>query len=295
MNIENIEAFIYVNHYGSFNKAAEALYLSQPSVTSRIQTLERELDSKLFERQNKGIALTEGGKTFLPYAQHILQTYQKGKLHIQKKPSVPNELRIGSTVSVSNYIIPELLPGLKTSFPELTFKLTTAPTEELLSRLLEKEIDIAFVRKISHPSLSVHSLYDDPIKLYVYREHPFARRGRISVRDIVGEKLVFFECGSLDWLRLHRVFESLQQPPDIVFYADNSETAKKLVLAQSGISFLPGVCVREEVSAGDLLAIETEETEGLSLGTSVAVRSGEYAGLVEEILRFQTAGVHRRR
>lgn len=75
MNIENIEAFVYVNHYGSFNKAAEVLFLSQPSVTARIQTLERELDCKLFDRLGKQIALTEKGKQFLPYAQQIMQTF----------------------------------------------------------------------------------------------------------------------------------------------------------------------------------------------------------------------------
>ncbi|QJC50435.1 LysR family transcriptional regulator [Paenibacillus albicereus] len=286
MNIDNIEAFVYVNHYGSFNKAAEALYLSQPSVTSRIQTLERELDAKLFERQAKGVQLTETGKTFLPYAQQILQTYRKGKLHLQKKPSVPQELRIGSTVSVSTYIIPELLPFLKSRFPELTFKLTTATTDELGMRLLDQEIDLAFVRKLAHPSLRSYPLYDDPIRLYVYEGHPFAARGRIALSELTGEKLVFFECGSLDWLRLHRVFESLEHPPDIVCQADQSETAKKLVLGRAGIAFLPGVCIREEAAQGRLVPVEIAETAGISLQTSLSVRSGEHAELAEAIRSF---------
>nr|WP_283657846.1 LysR family transcriptional regulator [Paenibacillus sp. RC343] len=77
MNIENMEAFVYVNHYGSFNKAADALFLSQPSVTARIQTLERELECKLFDRQSKQTILTEDGRKFLPYAEQMLQVLQK--------------------------------------------------------------------------------------------------------------------------------------------------------------------------------------------------------------------------
>jgi metal-dependent amidase/aminoacylase/carboxypeptidase family protein len=73
MNIENMEAFVYVNHYGSFNKAAEALFLSQPSVTARIQTLERELECKLFDRQSKQTVLTKDGRKFLPYAEQAAQ------------------------------------------------------------------------------------------------------------------------------------------------------------------------------------------------------------------------------
>ena len=245
MNLENIEAFVYVNHFGSFNKAAEMLYLSQPSVTARIQTLERELDCRLFDRLGKQVVLTEQGKQFLPYAQKILQTYQRGKLQLQRKDAVPNELRIGGTVSVSNYVIPELLPAIKAKFPELTFKLTTAPSEDLAAKLLNREIDIAFVRKMTHPALQSHPFYEDPIKLYVYADHPFAKAGRAQIKDIIGEPLVFFECGALDWLRLHRVFEGLDQPPDIVYHADNAETAKKLVLRKAGICFLPGLTVRQ--------------------------------------------------
>lgn len=66
MNIENIEAFVYVIHCGSFNKAAEALYLSQPSVTARIQSLERDLDCRLFNRHGKTVQITEEGKNFYP-------------------------------------------------------------------------------------------------------------------------------------------------------------------------------------------------------------------------------------
>ncbi len=63
INIENIEAFVYVIHCGSFNKAADALYLSQPSVTARIKSLEQELDCKLFDRQGKQIQITEDRQT----------------------------------------------------------------------------------------------------------------------------------------------------------------------------------------------------------------------------------------
>ncbi|ASS67913.1 MULTISPECIES: LysR family transcriptional regulator [unclassified Paenibacillus] len=287
MNIENIEAFVYVHHYGSFNKAAEALYLSQPSVTARIQTLERELDSRLFDRQAKQIALTEKGKQFLPYAQQILQTFRKGKLHIQQRRTLPGELRIGSTVSVSNYLIPDLLPLLQERFPRLTFKLTTGTSDELAAKLLDKELDLAFVRRLAHPSLQSFPLYEDPIKLYVHEDHPFAGRGVIPIEEIGSQKLIFFECGSLDWQRVHRVFESLEHPPDIVFQADNSETAKKLVMHRAGICFLPGICVRREVGEGRLIPVDVKEIAGISLHTSLIAPSGENIEIVEAIRGFR--------
>ncbi|AIQ16545.1 LysR family transcriptional regulator [Paenibacillus sp. FSL L8-0436] len=286
MNIENIEAFVYINHYGSFNKAAEVLYISQPTVTARIQSLERELDCRVFDRLGKQINLTDKGKQFLPYAQQILQVYQTGKHQIQSKGHIPNELRIGSTVSVSNYLMPHLLLHLKRRYPHITIKLTTASTEVLISKLKSKELDLAFIRKVVNPAIQAFPFCEDPISLYVHKGHRLAKGGRASIQDIRQETLVFFECGSLDWMRLHRVFESMEQPPNIEYQVDNLETAKKLVLKQAGICFLPALSVQEEVAAGTLIRVDIAETEGISLRTSLISLNGENAEFIETLLEL---------
>jgi DNA-binding transcriptional LysR family regulator len=282
MNIENIEAFVYVFHYGSFNKAAEVLFLSQPSVTARIQSLERELDCRLFDRLGKQVRLTENGHKFLPYAQALLHTYQKGKQHIRRQRKLPNELRIGCTVSVSNYIIPELLPKLMAQYPGLQIKVTTAVTDDIVGKVLSRELDIGFVRNVNHPNLQSLKFYEDPIRLYTYADHPLAERPEVSVELLVDQPFVFFECGSLDWLRIHRVFQSLNKPPSIEIHTDNAEMAKKLVLNKAGICFLPGLCVREEVREKRLCPIDVAEVSGVALQTNIISLNGEQT----EIVRF---------
>ncbi|CAH1203639.1 HTH-type transcriptional regulator GltR [Paenibacillus plantiphilus] len=284
MNLENIEAFVYINHYGSFNKAAEVLYLSQPSVTARIQSLERELNCKLFDRLGKGIQITEEGKRFLPYAQQILMTYQKGKLHITQNKSLPEELRIGCTASVSNYTIPELIPRLKQKFPNIHYKLLTGTTDDIIGKVVNKEVDIGFVRNVNHPNLQSIKFYEDPICLYVYEGHPFLTEDNLSIEDIAAQPLVFFECGALDWLRVHRIFGSLDRPPNIQFLTDNSETAKKLVLQKAGISFLPSLSVKEETRDGRLVPIRLPETDGISLQTNIVSCHGKHHSFIEAII-----------
>ncbi|OMD58958.1 LysR family transcriptional regulator [Paenibacillus odorifer] len=286
MNIENIEAFVYINHYGSFNKAAEVLYISQPTVTARIQSLERELDCKVFDRLGKQINLTDKGKQFLPYAQQILQIYQNGKYQVQAKGHIPNELRIGSTVSVSNYLMPHLMLHLKRRYPHITIKLMTASTEVLTEKLKSKELDLAFIRKVVNPAIQTFPFCEDPISLYVHEGHRFAKAHRASLEDIRQETLVFFECGSLDWMRLHRVFESMEQPPKIEYQVDNLETAKKLVLKKAGICFLPALSVQEEVATGSLIRVDIAETEGISLRTSLISLNGENAEFIETLLEL---------
>ncbi|MEC0181070.1 LysR family transcriptional regulator [Paenibacillus peoriae] len=277
MNIENMEAFVYVNHYGSFNKAAEALFLSQPSVTARIQTLERELECKLFDRQSKQTILTEEGRKFLPYAEQMLQVLQKGKQKLQQRKKVPQQIRIGCTISVSNYIIPEILKQLRARYPEVNYKIVTATTDQLVQKLLNREVDISFVRKVMHPAIRTLAFYEDPISLYAYDGHPFMKTGKASIQDIQHETLVFFECGSLDWMRIHRAFESLEQPPDIAFQVDNVVTAKKLVLEEAGIAFLPDICVSREVKDKKLFRIHVPEVASVSMQISIVATKEDCA------------------
>ncbi|MFC5469840.1 LysR family transcriptional regulator [Cohnella suwonensis] len=281
-----MEAFVYVIHCGSFNKAAEALYLSQPSVTARIQSLERELDCRLFDRQGKQVQITEEGKRFLPYAQQLITTYRRGKLHVHRQRKLPEELRIGCTVSVSNYVIPELLPKLKQRFPDVHYKIVTGVTDDIVGKVLGKEVDIGFVRNVNHPQLHSAKLYEDPITLYAYEGHPFVGSERVTIEQIADQPLVFFECGALDWLRIHRMFENLDKPPNIQIQTDNSETAKKLVIGRAGISFLPGLTVRQELVQGKLIPLKVPETEGIALQTNVIVSPGEYAHFMNAIIEI---------
>lgn len=283
MNIENIEAFVYVLHYGSFNKAADALFLSQPSVTARIQSLERELDCVLFDRVGKQVRLTEKGKLFRPYAQQMIDTYRKGKQRLGQAPASEEEIRIGSTVSAAHYMLPELLEEFRSRYPLLRFKLYTGTTDDISARVLNKELDIGFVRKTSHPDLRSTVLYDDPIRLYVHRDHPFAAAQRLPIEALAQEPLLFFECGALDWMRIHRVFENLSLLPNLILQTDNLETAKKLVLRKVGICFLPSLSVKQEEAAGLVKPIDFPETSGIALTTSLIGKQGENAAVFQEL------------
>ncbi|OBZ16137.1 LysR family transcriptional regulator [Bacillus sp. FJAT-27264] len=288
MYIENIEVFVYINHYGSFNKAAEALFISQPTVTTRIRSLERELGCQLFNRIGKQITLTDKGRQFMPFAQQLVETYQKGRQRLLSKNTIPKEIRIGSTISVSNYRMAPILVHLTERFPHIMFNLTTGSTQVLIDKLMAKEIDLAFVRKVAIPAVYSYRFLDDPINLYVYADHPLANAGQVSIQDISHESLVFFECGSLDWERIHRVFDSLEHPPKIKFTVDNSETAKKLILNKVGIAFLPATCAEKEVEEGKLVPIEIVETAGVSVQTDLITVDGNHLNIIEALLELNT-------
>src|SRR6266542_4586380 len=110
MELGQLEAFIQVASHRSFSKAAEVLFLTQPSVTARIQSLEKELGEELFERSGRSVRLTDAGNTFLVYAQRALKDVQEGRdaLEALRKTEV-GSLRIGSALTISAYVLPKIL------------------------------------------------------------------------------------------------------------------------------------------------------------------------------------------
>ncbi|WP_223588023.1 LysR family transcriptional regulator [Neobacillus bataviensis] len=255
MNIDHLEAFMYVVHLESIHKAAEALYLSQPTVTARIKTLERDLGIELFLRKGRSLTLSEEGKAFIPYAEQIIKTYNQGK-KLLKNEDNPEEIVIGANIITSQYFIPFALPFLKRSHPELRFKFISAPNEVLLEKLLQKQVDIAFLKEISHHGIQKHELLNNSVRLVVYPDHSFHSLKNISIQQLAMEPMVFFECGAFDWNRIHKLFEVANVKPNIEFLVDHLEVAKSIILSKNGIGFLPYLCVKKELEQGELIEID---------------------------------------
>src|SRR4030067_2651788 len=113
MDFGQIEAFVQVSAHNSFSRAAEVLQLTQPSITARIQSLEREVREELFERGGRGTRLTDAGAVFLPYAERILQTLPAGNDTLDEVRSVQaGNLRLGSALTVCTYVLPRILRPL---------------------------------------------------------------------------------------------------------------------------------------------------------------------------------------
>jgi LysR family transcriptional regulator, low CO2-responsive transcriptional regulator len=256
MNIDHLEAFMYVVHLESIHKAAEALYLSQPTVTARIKTLERDLGIELFLRKGRSLTLSEEGRTFIPYAQQIIRTYQQGKKLLKKEENPEEKIVIGANIITSQYFIPFALPLLKEANPQLRIKFLSAPNDVLLDKLLQKQVDIAFMKDVTHSGIQKHELLNNSVRLVVYPGHSFQNQQNISIQQLAIEPMVFFECGAFDWNRVHTLFELANVNPRIDFLVDHLEVAKSIILSKNGIGFLPYLCIKEELERGELIEID---------------------------------------
>lgn len=258
LNIDQLETFIYVVQLKSIHKASKALYLSQPTVTARIKSLERELNRELFIRQGRNLILNQYGKDFIPYAEDIVQTFREGKNQIQKKGR-QNEISFGANSITSNYFIPHALVNWKKDHPDICFKFISGTNEELIAKLLNHEIDFAFTKYIANEKIQQQIVLDNSVQLVVYPDHPFAKGEEMTLVKLADESIVFFQCGAFDLNFVHKIFELENVEPNIEFIVDHLEVAKSIIKHKQGIGFLPLLSVKEELEKEELVIIYSSD------------------------------------
>lgn len=257
MNIDHIEAFLYVVHYKSIHKAANALFLSQPTVTARIKSLERELNVELFYRDARSVILSEKGKDFLPFATQIVQTFQQGKKQLQETQTT-NEVCIGTNGVTAQYFLAYALPKWKESFPHMRFQIITGSTTILLEKLQSHQIDIGFMQYVHQQGVCNELLLSNAVKLVMHRDHTLTQGVVLKAKELAQQKMVFFECGAFDWNYVHKMFEVEGVSANIEVRTDHLEVAKAFIRTKGYMSFLPHLCVKSELESGEFVEIDVK-------------------------------------
>lgn len=254
MEIQYLLTFERLAREKNFSKTAEAIHLTQPTVTARIQALEGELGEKLFERSNRGVELTEAGKAFLPYVQRILAVLEEGQEALNNTASnLQERLTIGSIPTIVYNEIPYVLENYRKSFPAAKVVLKTGHSHQVVDMLLDRIIQVGLVRSdIRHPQIRSFPLYDDPILLVVYPSHPLAGRHEVQLENLRGEEVIVYDSSSGYWQWLMAAFRQEEAIFKINLELDSIDAIKEMVARCAGISFLPQRSVQREISEGRL-------------------------------------------
>jgi len=262
VDLGQLEAFVEVAQHQSFSKAAGALFLTQPSVTARIQTLERELGESLFERNGRGVRLTEVGSSFLPYAQRVLKDLQEGRDVLEGLRSLQiGALCLGSAFTVGTYVLPKILKTYHERFPAVEISVKTGRSEEVLHLVLGDEVQAGLVRAVVHPDVETVHLYEDEVVLVTNSKHPFAASGEARLEDVGRQPLILFDKGSSYHDLVQGLFRQGGVVPWTAMELDSMDATKKMVEEGLGIAMLPRVSVEREIKLGVLAEIKLRDAE----------------------------------
>ncbi|MCH8345739.1 MAG: LysR family transcriptional regulator [Chloroflexi bacterium] len=270
MDFGQVEAFVQVSAHSSFSRAAEVLQLTQPSITARIQSLEREVGEELFERGGRGVRMTDAGLAFLPYAERILRTLVEGRDAIDEVRNVQlGSLQLGSALTVSTYVLPHILHTFRSQYSGIDVSIRTGRSEQVLGMIQADEIQVGIVRSLSHPDIETIHLYDDEIVLSVNPEHPFAASGTATVEDAASEPIVLFDRGSSYFGLIHGFFRQAGVVPNVAMELDSLEATKRMVEEGLGVALVPLVTIERELEAGMLVKIEIVDAPPLKRSISL--------------------------
>lgn len=164
-------------------RAAEEMFLAQPSLTARIKALEREVGVDLSVRTKSGMRLTEEGREFLPYAERCVSVFESGKQHLNEmKEGKKGHLKLGVLPRVGTYMLPTFLEEFSSIHPDIFFSVLTGHSQYILDMVLVEEVHVGLARPMSHPELENTLLYEEELVLVVNPKHRFVRLGRHRIR-----------------------------------------------------------------------------------------------------------------
>ena len=259
MDLGQLEAFVQVARERSFSRAAEALFLTQPSVTARIQALERDLGERLFERSGRGVRLTEVGSCFLPHADRVLQALEEGRDAIDALRNLQSgTLVLAAATTVSTYILPGVLRTFRSRFPRVEVAVRTGRSEQVLDMLLADEAQVGLVRAVYHQDVETKGLMEDELILVANTDDELSTLGSVTVEQLGDHPFIFFDRHSSYYSIAQGLFRQHGVVPRIQMELDSMEATKKMVEEGLGIAMLPRMAVERELQAGTLREIEID-------------------------------------
>ena len=159
-----MQGFLEVARRGNVSRAAEAIYVSQPTLTARLHALETELGEKLFVRTRQGMRLTDAGRAFLPYAERATQAVKEGREAIAELNSASaGHLVIASAPAVSTYLLPPLLERFAAAHPRVEVAVRTGHSEEVLQMVLKSEVQLGLGRELRHHDIDLIPFYEEEL------------------------------------------------------------------------------------------------------------------------------------
>ncbi len=293
MQFVQVEGFLEVARRGNVSRAAEALFITQPTLTARLHGLEQELGEELFVRTRHGMRLTDAGTAFLPYAERAMRALGEGRRALAEvKSGSAGQLLLAAAPAVSTYQLPPLLDRFAAAHPRVDVAVRTGHSEDVLQMVLRDEVQLGLGRAIRHPDVELMPFYEDELSLVVAPGHPFAAGQGVSLEDAGRERLILFDRTSSYYELTEAAFLNIGVTPRWVMELDNIEAAKKMVERGLGVALLPRMAIAREIESGSLTLIRVSDMPAVTT-KMVAMRrrdAGPPSTLVRAFLELLQSG-----
>ena len=245
MNLRDLQYLVALAELRHFGKAADACFVSQPTLSMQIRKLEEELGVALFERAPRKVMPTPAGQDMAIRARRVLaEVEQMKEAARRRRDPEAGTLRLGVFPTLGPYLLPHVVPPLRERFPLLQLLLVEEKSDVLLERLRGGQLDAALLAlPVNDEQLHAQFMFEEPFVLAAPAQHPLAQRASLTMEALSDETLLLLEDGhclrdqALDVCRLSGAQEKAG------FRATSLETLRQMVAAGAGVTLLPALAV----------------------------------------------------
>ena len=245
MNLRDLKYLVAVAEHRHFGRAAEACFVSQPTLSTQVRKLEDFLGVTLIERSNRQVMLTPVGERIVEQSQLVLREVNElVVLAEQARDPYGGEFRLGIIPTVAPYLLPRILPGIQSRFPDLRVQLIEAQTSALVAQLQIGELDAGVLAlPVAEEPLVESPLYREAFLLAVGCDHPKADRTHVSLRDLDEEQVLLLEDGHCLRDQALDVCKSAGAIENTNFRATSLETLRQMVAGHIGVTLMPEMAI----------------------------------------------------
>ncbi|MFL5803506.1 MAG: LysR substrate-binding domain-containing protein [Roseiflexaceae bacterium] len=257
MDIPKLRIFVTVVRLGSFTRAAELLYLTQPTVSQQIAALEAQLGIPLIERLPRQLRLTPAGAALLPYAEQILALADAATTATRAAAGLADRtLRLGVGHTLATYLLPDLLRRYRARHPQRLARISVGNTAELLELVASDTVELALVGSpAEHPRVEVSPFMQDRLVVIVAPGDAWVVREGVELAELRERVLLTREPGSALHATVERLLGAATLTSDNVIVLGETEAIKRSVEAGLGVALIQGIAVEREVASGLLCAL----------------------------------------
>ena len=291
MDLRRLEVFVKVAELGSFSRAAEALFLTQPTVSEHVRALEEDLGVQLLDRLGRGAAPTPAGQLLLGYARRILMLTREARQAVDRfQGRLFGELVVGGSTIPAEYILPALIGQFKTKYPDISISLRVGASQQVNEWVEEGRVEIGIVgARPGGRALIARELMADRMVIVVPADHPWSRRESVTLAEVRAEPLVLRERGSGTREALERALA--EAGTDLAAFRvagemGSTQAVKQAVRAGIGVTLISKLAVEDECRARLLVCLHVRDLEVRRSFHLVTHRDRSRSPLAQAFLEF---------
>jgi DNA-binding transcriptional LysR family regulator len=252
VDLRALEVFCKIMELRSFSRAAEAVLLTQPTVSGHIKTLEEELGLRLFDRAGKSVTPTRAGELLHGYARRILALREEAQQAISEhKGGLRGHLAVGGSSIPGAYILPPLLAAFKREHPEVTIGLHISGSHEIVRSVIEGAAEVGMVgARFEEGRVQYEPFAEDELVLAVGTKHPWARRSTVRPTELAGQAFIMRERGSGTRKVMEETLARHDLEPGSLHVAlevTGNEAVRQAVKAGAGVAVISRRAIEDDI------------------------------------------------